>query len=97
MGYVQHTVPDTVAVEPTCCFPLALANISPWPLVTFFQISLKNSKLKTTPRPFGNVACTFLTTFLGLALCNNKKFSFCCIPELYMEADIFHLEKMAMK
>ena len=31
-----------------CCFPLALANISPWSLVTFLQISLKNSELKTT-------------------------------------------------
>ena len=31
-----------------CCFPLALANIYPWPLVLFFQISLKNSELKTT-------------------------------------------------
>ena len=33
-----------------CCFPLAFANIhvSSWPLVPFFQISLKNSELKTT-------------------------------------------------
>ena len=31
-----------------CCFPLALANICPWPPVLFFQTSLKNGALKTT-------------------------------------------------
>ena len=39
----------TVAVEPTFfCFPLVLANVSPWPPVPFFQISLQKSELKTT-------------------------------------------------
>ena len=38
MGYDQHTVPDAVAVEPDFSyFPLALANIQPWPLVSFIQ------------------------------------------------------------
>ena len=43
MGYDQNIVPDTVAVETTLiyCFPLALADISLWPLLPFFQISLK--------------------------------------------------------
>ena len=31
-----------------CCFALALADIRPWPLVPFFENSLKNSELKTT-------------------------------------------------
>ena len=35
-----------------CCVPLALTNICPWPLVPFFQISLKNSALKTTHNTF---------------------------------------------
>ena len=35
-----------------CCFPLALANVYPWPLVPYFQISLKNSELKTTQNTF---------------------------------------------
>ena len=35
-----------------CCFPLALANILQWPLLPFFQISLKNSELKTTHNTF---------------------------------------------
>ena len=53
MGYDQHTVPDTVAVEPTfVAFLIAHANIRPWPLVPFFQIPLKNSELKTTHNTF---------------------------------------------
>ena len=45
MGYAQYTVPDTVDT-------LALADICPWPLLLFFQISLKNSKLKITHTTF---------------------------------------------
>ena len=56
MGYDQYTVPDTVAVEPSFVVflssPLALANICLWPLVLFFQISLKKSELKTTHNTF---------------------------------------------
>ena len=48
-GYDQYKVPDTIASCRTyfCCFHLVLANVHPWPLVPFFQISLKNSELKT--------------------------------------------------
>jgi len=46
MGYDQYTVPHTVAIEPSVIVFLALANVRQWPLVLFFQISLKNSKLK---------------------------------------------------
>ena len=35
-----------------CCFPLALANICPWPLVPIFQISLENRADKTTHNTF---------------------------------------------
>ena len=52
MEYDQFTVPDTVAVEPTFLLSSALANICPWPLVPFPQISLKNSELKTTHNTF---------------------------------------------
>ena len=48
MGYDQYTVPDTSCRTYFFCFPLALANICPWLLLPFFQISLKNSELKTT-------------------------------------------------
>ena len=56
-GYDQYTVPDDCSCRTYfCCFPLALANICPWPPVPFFQISLKNRALKTTHNTF---ACTF--------------------------------------
>ena len=43
MGYNQYTVPDDCSCRTYfCCFPLALANIRPLPLVPFFQISLEN-------------------------------------------------------
>ena len=45
----------TVAVEPT----LVLANICPWPLVPFFQISLKNRELKTTQNTFRDCSVHF--------------------------------------
>ena len=35
-----------------CCFPLALTTILPWPLVPFFQISLKNSEPKSAHNTF---------------------------------------------
>ena len=35
-----------------CCFPLARANIRRWPLVQFFQISLRNIELKTIHNTF---------------------------------------------
>ena len=67
MGYDQYTVADT---NRSCliyfrCFPLARTNIHPWSLVPFFQISLKNSELKTTHNTF---CALFLTTFLKIAV-----------------------------
>ena len=54
MGYDQYTVPDdcSCGISYLWCFPLALANICPWPQVPFFQISLKKSELKTTHNTF---------------------------------------------
>ena len=70
VGYDQYAVPDTVAVESSFChFLLAFAKISLWPLVPFFQISLKNCELKTTHNTFrdGRVFL-FPTTFLKIAV-----------------------------
>ena len=51
----------TVAVEPDfCCFPLALANICPWPLVPLFQISLENRAEKTTHNTFRDCRVHFI-------------------------------------
>ena len=53
MGYDQYTVPNDCSCRTYfCCFPLALANICPWPLVPFFQISLENRADKTTHNTF---------------------------------------------
>ena len=53
MGYDQYTVPNDCSCRTYfCCFPLALANICPWPLVPFFQISLENGADKTTHNTF---------------------------------------------
>ena len=53
MGYVQYTVPDDCSCRTYfCCFPLALTDVCPWPPLPFFQISLKNSELKTTHNTF---------------------------------------------
>ena len=55
----QYAVPDTVAVESSMSLSLALSNTCPWPLVPFFQISLKNSELKTTHNTFRDCGVHF--------------------------------------
>ena len=53
MGYDQYTVPNDCSRRAYfCCFPLAPANICPWPLVPFFQISFENRADKTTHNTF---------------------------------------------
>ena len=53
MGYDQYTCSWHCSCRTYfCCFPLALANIHPWPLLPFFEIYLKNSELKTTHNTF---------------------------------------------
>ena len=34
------------------CFPLALANICPWPLLPFFEFCFENREMKTTHNTF---------------------------------------------
>ena len=53
MGYDHYTAPNDCRCRTYfCCFPLALANICPWPPVPFFQISLRTSALKSTHNTF---------------------------------------------
>ena len=70
MGYNQYSVPWHCSCRTYfCCFPLALANIRPWSLLSFFQISLKNSELKTTHNTFWGLSrALFPTTFLEKAV-----------------------------
>ena len=68
MGYDQYTVPDSVAIEPIVFVFLALANVRQWPLVPFFQISLRNSELKNTRNTFRGLSrAHFSTAFLEIA------------------------------
>ena len=53
MGYNQYTCSWQCSCRAYfCCFPLALANIRPWPLLPFCEIYLKKSELKTTHNTF---------------------------------------------
>ena len=53
MGYDQYTVSDDCTCRIYfCCFPLALAKHFHGLSCQFFQISLKNSELKTTHNAF---------------------------------------------
>ena len=61
----------TVAVEPTqfCCFPLALANIFPWPLVLVCQISFEEQLTPNHSQYLSRLSrALFPTTFLEIAV-----------------------------
>ena len=61
MGYDQYTCSWHCSCRTyLCCFPLALANICPWPIVPFFEISLKNRELKNTHNTFRDCRVNFL-------------------------------------
>ena len=75
MGYDQYTVPNDCSCRTYfCCFPLALANICPWPLVPFFQISLENRADKTTHNTFGDCHVHFFRQLFSkqLYMVNNS-------------------------
>ena len=48
-----------------CCFPLAIANISPWLLVPLLKISLENSELKTNHNSVFHSRGQHLCKFIG--------------------------------
>ena len=48
-----------------CCFPLAIANISPWLLVPLLKISLENSELKTNHNSVIHSRGQHLCKFIG--------------------------------
>ena len=56
-----------------CYLPLPLANIYPWPLVPFSQISLKNSELKTAQNSFRDCRLHFFRQPFSKYL-----YQFCC-------------------
>ena len=74
MGYDQYTVPNDCSCRTYFdCFPLALANICPWPLVPFFQICLENRADKTTHNTFRDCRVHFSTIFLKTAVYGGRQ------------------------
>ena len=60
MEYDQYTNPNDCSCRTYfCSFTWAPANTCPWPLVLFFQISLKNSAVKTTHSTFRDCCVHF--------------------------------------
>ena len=70
MEYNQYTVPDDSSCRTYfCCFPLALANICPWPLVLFFQISFEEKLTQNHPQYLSGLShALFPRTFLEIAV-----------------------------
>ena len=70
MGYDQYTVPDDCSCQTYfCCFPLALANICPWPPVPFFSNFLEEQSTQNHPQYLlGLSRALFPTTFLEIAV-----------------------------
>jgi len=52
-----------------CRFPLAFANIRPWPFAPFWQISLKNRQQKTTHNTFWDCRVPFVLYNLSQNSC----------------------------
>ena len=62
------------------CFRLAPANMRPWPLMPFFQISLTKSELKTTHNTFRDCGVHFCDNLFEIAVNNISSFFHCaCI------------------
>ena len=78
MGYDQYTVPNDCSCRTDfCCFPVALANKCPWPLVPFFSIFFGEEGRQNHPQYLSGLSrALFPTTFLETAV--YKKASCTC-------------------
>ena len=73
VGYDQYTCSWNCSCRTYfCCFPQALANICPWPLMLFCEISLKNSELKTTHNTFWDCRVHFFRQPFSKQLYNSE-------------------------
>ena len=70
MGYDQYTVPDDCSCRTYfCCFPLALANIRPWPIVPILSNFFEKKRTQNHPQCLSGLSRTlFPTTFLEIAV-----------------------------
>ena len=59
----------TVAVDPTYCFPLALANTFPWPFVPILSNFFEKQRTQNHPQCLSGLSrALFPTTFLKIAV-----------------------------
>ena len=70
MGYNQYTVPDECSCRSFfCCFPLALANTFPWPVVPILSNFFKKQRTQNHPQCLSRLPrALFPTTFLEIAV-----------------------------
>ena len=70
MGYNQYTVPDDCSCRTFfCCFPLALANTFPWPVVPILSNFFEKQRTQNHPQCLSRLSRElFLTTFLEIAV-----------------------------
>ena len=71
MGYDQYIVPDDCSCRNYfCCFPLALENTLPWPLVPILSNFFEEQETKNHPQCLSGLSrVLFSTTFLEIAVC----------------------------
>ena len=70
MGYDQYTVPDDCSCRTYfCCFPLALENTLPWPLVPILSNFFEEQRTQNHPQCLSGFSrALFATTFLEIAV-----------------------------
>ena len=70
MGYDQYTVPDDCSCRTYfCCFPLALENTLPWPLVPILSNFFEEQRTQNHPQCLSWLSrALFPTTFLEIAV-----------------------------
>ena len=89
MGYDRYTVAGDCSCRTYfCCFPLALTNTFPWPF-QFFQISLKNSELKTTHNAFRDCRVYFFRQPFSKQLYTNLRI-YTCHPSRQVQSESKH-------
>ena len=78
MGYDRYTVPDDCSCRTYfCCFPLALANIFPWPFVPILSNFSEEQWTQNHPQCLSGLSLAlFPTTFLEMAV-----YGFCPVTD----------------
>ena len=85
MGYDQYIVPDDCSCRTYfCCFPLALANTFPWPLVPILSNFFGKKRTQNHPQCRSGLSrALFPTTFLEIAVSLSRQ-------DKTRQEDLFH-------